>query len=236
MHKISFIHNNTLVHLRYELLRSHRQTVALHISPQLQLTIKASYLMPVTEIERIIRQKYAWIAKTIARIKKAQNSPQKPIQTDHMPYLGNQYQVVFSDQITSPVQLNEQIIVHTKYQPNPVPALRWWYKRQAYKHLAERVNHFSHEHGFAPKGLTVKDTKSRWGSCSSKGNLNFCWKLILMPLPVIDYVVVHELVHLKQMNHSREFWQGVEAIIPDWRIHRAWLKVHGQAILQVLAE
>lgn len=73
-------------------------------------------------------------------------------------------------------------------------------------------------------GIRIKEQKSRWGSCSSKGNLNFNWRLVLMPQEVLDYVVVHELCHLRHMNHSREFWAYVEEIMPDYRRWKKWLK------------
>ena len=76
--------------------------------------------------------------------------------------------------------------------------------------------------------ITIREQKTRWGSCSAKGNLNFNWKLVLMPPEVLDYVVVHELAHRIQMNHSAAFWKEVEKILPDYRNRRQWLKENGQ--------
>ena len=76
--------------------------------------------------------------------------------------------------------------------------------------------------------ITVREQKTRWGSCSAKGNLNFNWKLVLMPEEILEYVVVHELAHRLQMNHSTEFWDEVEKILPDYRKRRQWLKENGQ--------
>ena len=78
--------------------------------------------------------------------------------------------------------------------------------------------------------VRVRDMHTRWGSCSGKGNLNFHWKLILMPPEVLDYVVVHELAHLKEMNHSPRFWAVVEAVLPDYKERRQWLKENGGRI------
>lgn len=79
--------------------------------------------------------------------------------------------------------------------------------------------------------ITIRDQKTRWGSCSSKGNLNFNWRLILAPEAVQDYVVVHELAHRLQMNHSPAFWKIVEQILPDYQIQRRWLKEHGEELM-----
>lgn len=79
--------------------------------------------------------------------------------------------------------------------------------------------------------IAIKNTKTRWGSCSSLGNLNFHWKLVLMPPAILDYVVVHELAHRKEMNHSPRFWAEVEKVLPDYRERRKWLKDHGAEYL-----
>ena len=75
--------------------------------------------------------------------------------------------------------------------------------------------------------ITIRDQKTRWGSCSSGGNLNFNWRLLLMPERVMDYVIVHELAHRREMNHSAAFWQIVETYLPDYRERRQWLKENG---------
>ena len=75
--------------------------------------------------------------------------------------------------------------------------------------------------------ISVRQQKTRWGSCSVRGNLNFNWKLALMPEEILDYVVVHELAHRVEMNHSPRFWAVVETVLPDWRERRRWLKQHG---------
>ena len=75
--------------------------------------------------------------------------------------------------------------------------------------------------------ITIRDQKTRWGSCSSRGNLNFNWRLLLMPEAVMDYVIVHELAHRREMNHSAAFWQIVETYLPDYRERRQWLKENG---------
>jgi len=79
--------------------------------------------------------------------------------------------------------------------------------------------------------VTLRDTRSRWGSCSSKGDLMFSWRLIMAPPPVLDYVAAHEVAHLVEMNHSNRYWAVCERLCPDYRTHRAWLKTNGSALL-----
>jgi predicted metal-dependent hydrolase len=79
--------------------------------------------------------------------------------------------------------------------------------------------------------IEIRDQRSRWGSCSTRGTLSFNWRLVLAPFEVLDYVVVHELCHLREPNHSRRFWRLVESRRPDWRVQREWLNEHGPELL-----
>ncbi len=97
--------------------------------------------------------------------------------------------------------------------------------------LPPRVEHFAAILGVTYGGITIRNQRTRWGSCSSKGNLNFNCLLMLTPPPVRDYVVVHELCHLKHMDHSKRFWDLVASIIPDYKTHEAYLKKEGSAIM-----
>lgn len=101
-------------------------------------------------------------------------------------------------------------------------------KQKILDKFVERVRYYEKIMGLYSRRITVKNQKTRWGSCSSKKNLNFNYKLAYMPQEIMDYVVVHELAHLRHMNHSREFWELVEQYIPDYRERRKWLKQHGQ--------
>ena len=98
--------------------------------------------------------------------------------------------------------------------------------------VAERVAYFADIMGVTYHLITIRAQRSRWGSCSSKGNLNFNCLLALVPSEVLDYVVVHELCHLKEMNHSAAFWAEVEKILPDYSAQRQWLKNEGNALIR----
>ena len=98
--------------------------------------------------------------------------------------------------------------------------------QQALEYIPKRVEYFSKIIGVTYGRITIRNQKTRWGSCSSKGNLNFNCLLMLTPPEVIDYVVVHELCHRKQMNHSKKFWAEVEKILPDYKESIKWLKLH----------
>lgn len=102
---------------------------------------------------------------------------------------------------------------------------------EALKRIPERVRHFAPLVGVSYGGITIRSQHTRWGSCSSKGNLNFNCLLMLTPDHVIDYVVVHELCHRLEMNHSARFWAQVERVLPNYRESLQWLKEHGQELI-----
>jgi predicted metal-dependent hydrolase len=103
--------------------------------------------------------------------------------------------------------------------------------QQAKAHLPKRVAYFAARIGVTYGRITIRNQTSRWGSCSDQGNLNFNCLLMLAPASVQDYVVVHELCHRKEMNHSARFWAEVEKIVPDYKVQRAWLKENGGALI-----
>ena len=106
--------------------------------------------------------------------------------------------------------------------------LIFWYKNQARKIFREKLNYYAGLMGVAFRDLRVKEQKTKWGSCSSLGNINLNWKVIMAPEYVIDYLIIHELAHLKYLNHSPDFWKTVAAYMKDFRQGQKWLQDHGR--------
>ena len=113
-----------------------------------------------------------------------------------------------------------------KYTPQEIEQLR----EQARKLVTERVRYYAPIIGVTYNKIAIRTQHTRWGSCSSKGNLNFNCLLALVPPEVLDYVVVHELCHRKELNHSACFWSEVEKVLPNYNVHRKWLKEHGASL------
>ncbi|UUX52079.1 M48 family metallopeptidase [Nisaea acidiphila] len=105
-----------------------------------------------------------------------------------------------------------------------------WLKREARGEISARARHYAERLDRRPSRISIRDTRSRWGSCSSKGALSFSWRLILAPEHVLDYVCAHEAAHLIEMNHSHRFWALVEKLVEDMDMSRAWLKRHGATL------
>jgi hypothetical protein len=109
-------------------------------------------------------------------------------------------------------------------------ALERWYRRQAHAIVEERLARWNAHYGFTWTRVAIKEQKTRWGSCSRRGALNFNWRLLLAPLPALDYVVIHELCHLSEPNHAPRFWALVAQTCPDYHERRDWLRQHGHEL------
>ena len=104
------------------------------------------------------------------------------------------------------------------------------YREAAKEYIPKRAAYYREQTGGTYERISIREQKTRWGSCSSRGTLSFNWRLMLAPPRVLDYVVVHELCHLKHMNHSKAFWNAVEEVIPDYRECRKWLRENGMKL------
>lgn len=150
-------------------------------------------------------------------------------------YLGKEYPLSIGAASKSEVSLNQGYIivsvsnrVKAQNRENHIKALlQDWYKQQLTDYLAHRVEHFARQIGKSPSGVNVRAYKRRWGSCSSRGMLSFNFLLMMAPIRIIDYVIVHELCHLIHMNHSVHFWAEVRRYYPNHKVAQDWLKTEG---------
>jgi len=124
-----------------------------------------------------------------------------------------------------------QAAIVDKPEPERVPIPEYvskqWLQTEGTARFQQKIAFWAAKMNVTYGRVTIRDQKTRWGSCSSQGNLNFNWRLLLMPEDVMEYVVVHELAHRREMNHSAAFWNIVEIYLPDYRTRRQWLKENG---------
>ncbi len=184
-------------HTDYEitLIRSRRKSLAIEITPELQVVVRAPARMPVREINAFVQEKDDWIRAHLQRMAEKKRLRE---------------------------QCREQALSKEELQELAA---------QAMKLIPQKVHYYAQIIGVTYGRITIRNQRTRWGSCSGKGNLNFNCLLLLMPEEVLDYVVVHELCHRKEMNHSARFWEEVEKILPDYRQRRKWLKDNGGRIM-----
>lgn len=211
----------------YQLIRSRRRTIALEISQNGCLIVRAPLRVSQSYLDDVIKRKQTWISQHLNKtIQRQQFSPAKQfVSGEGFLYLGQSYPLRLTNYNTAEGQFTgNEFLLAESVQASARGIWRHWYKTQAQKIISQRVGDLAGQFDFKYAKVKITQAKKRWGSCSPKSNLNFSWRLIMAPLDVIDYVVVHEIAHLKIKNHQRAFWQSVEQILPDYRSRRAWLK------------
>lgn len=155
---------------------------------------------------------------------------------EHIPYLGGErlLRVVREQRKTTRCRcIMKQVVLWVPYESDyeqRKKMLEKWYRKEAEAIITEKAEKFAEQIGVTYEQLRIKDQKSRWGSCSSNGNVNFSWRIIMAPEAICDYVIIHELCHRLYMNHSHEFWGCVHKYCPDYWKHRKWLKENGQTL------
>ncbi|MCL1130670.1 M48 family metallopeptidase [Shewanella sairae] len=188
--------------------------------------------LDIERIQQLVADKYLWIIQKIALHEASKPASDREfISGEAYAYLGRNYRLKVVAGAYSPVKLIQGRLVATL--PDGVKrsnlvrdAVIRWYKLNALRKIKEKVRRYSKVMGLEPKSIGIKTFKSRWGSCSPKGELDFNWVIVMAPNRVVDYVVIHELCHLKQLDHSPKFWKEVERVMPDYAEHKEWLKVN----------
>jgi hypothetical protein len=228
--------------IRYTLKRSARaRYVRFEVRRETGLTVVVPLRYPLDKLPEMLRAKRHWILVKLAQFERAlPPRPDKFTDGSSIPYLGRSLRVTVTGDIggAGGVTLDGNGLVVTAGPGNgSVSALlEHWYRAQAARVIQARVEEISAMLGVSYSRLTIRGQRTRWGSCSRKGNLSFNWKLLMAPQPVVDYVVVHELAHLAVMDHSKRFWSLVAQHCPQWRAHRRWLKEHGAELAASLAQ
>ena len=210
-----------------KLVRSKRKTLSLIVEIDGTLTVRAPLRMKEADIRGFIEAKSGWIKRKQTKARAVALAPRQYVDGETFLYLGNEVPLrLVPDR--KPALVMDGVFKLTKSaQPRADSVFEAWYKKQARSVLTGRVEFFARKYGFDAGKIRISSARTRWGSCSAKSTLSFTWRLVMAPPQVIDYVVVHELCHLRELNHSPSFWAQVEAILPDFKSHRKWLKHNG---------
>ncbi|KKT26257.1 MAG: hypothetical protein UW11_C0018G0033 [Parcubacteria group bacterium GW2011_GWA2_43_9b] len=221
-----------------KIIRSRRKSIALVVSADAELVVRAPTRMTLDDIKDLVFRKSSWINKkrnwilkngALAKAKEFKDG-------EEFLYLGENYKlkiesrdnIKLDDFLYWPAKYLNDSRLKSDFKGSQKPdfsrgKIIAWYKQEAKGTITRRANFYSRLTGWKFKSISITSAKTRWGSCGTKGSINFAWKLIMAPLRVIDYVVVHELAHLVARNHSAKFWDEVRNILPDYKIRRTWL-------------
>jgi predicted metal-dependent hydrolase len=226
-------------HTTYEIVRCDRKTLGVVVSPDGTVVVRVPFNAASTRVTDFVDRLKPWIFKHLIRYQQA--CPDRKFVTgEGLPFLGKKYKLEVAVggaaepgvtlegsrlQVTVSRQLSEED------RRNAVKrALIGWYKQQAQQVLPQQLCVVSARIGVSPEAVKVKHQARRWGSCTAKGVISLNWQLIMAPPEVIDYVVIHELCHLKVHNHQRGFWDLVARYQPDYKKLRKWLREKGRAV------
>jgi len=214
------------------IIRTKRKSIALIVEPDGRLVVRAPMRVSDADIKHLVKQKERWIREKQKQVKdkSTQSKPKVYMDGEEFLYLGKSYQLKIVADLNPALVLSRKFYLSHRALPKAEIVFTEWYREQARAVISERVKLYAARHGFKYRKIRVTSAMTRWGSCSSLGNLNFTWRLVMAPPEVIDYVVVHELAHLRVDNHSKEFWNQVERIMPDYKQCLRWLKENGRKL------
>ncbi len=215
-----------------EIIRSRRKSLALIIRPDASLVVRAPLKASEKSIGEFIEKNRDWIRKKQAQARAfVTPTPKQYNRGEKFLYLGHQYPLEFILGHKQTLLFDGHFKLAERAQSRARLEFERWYRARAREILFERVQYFAAEYRFNFQGMKINSARTRWGSCSAKGSLNFSWRLIMAPLDSVEYVVVHELVHTLIHNHSKQFWSKVESILPDYKARRMWLQKHGPELM-----
>ena len=201
-----------------------------------KLTLVVPWLVSKRSINIFVRSNTKWIKKQLSKVEKQKElRPKFKYRTgDMFYYFGEQVELIIkpSDRKRPTIKVRDNKMLITLYRKigeldgikAVKKAIENFYRNKAEEVIHDRLQFFNEHYGFPYNRVTMRNQKSRWGSCSRLRNLNFNWRLIMAPIEVIDYVVVHELCHLKEMNHSSRYWKLVDEEMPNHKEMRKWLR------------
>ncbi len=225
----------TVDDLRFDVVLSpRRRTIELSVERDGAQVVRAPEGATLERLEAFIREKRAWVYRKVAE--KASLRPVLPakefVSGEGFPYLGRSYRLLLVNAQDVPLRLEAGRfrLLRTEAPQGRAHFVRW-YTEHGRAWLHPRVAGLARRVGVAPAGVEVRELGYRWGSCGRRGTLNFNWAAVLLPPGIVDYVIVHELVHLHERKHTSAFWARVERAMPDYVRRKAWLAERGGAVL-----
>jgi predicted metal-dependent hydrolase len=211
--------------------KSRRRSLALFITPDRTVLVKAPLLTPKFIIDQFVAKHTDWIEKRLAKLQSVPlRGTRQYTDGETLLFLGKQYRIR-TGPFTNIAFRGDALLFPKALQFRAEKELHTWYKKMAENFITQQVEKFAREMEAEYKEITFSDTKSRWGSCSHDNRLQFNWRLVMAPVLVVNYVIVHELAHTSEKNHSRDFWRRVEKYNPSYRQSRKWLSESGHTLV-----
>jgi hypothetical protein len=213
-----------------KIIKSNRRTLAIQITPHGKVIVRAPKAVSSKVIDDFISRHADWITKKLDKVRLSlkANPPRTFADGEAFYYLGEIYKLTIVDRTDPSISFDNGFYLAKTSTEHARELFINWYARQAVKIIGDKARYYESITGLKFNRLSITGARSRWGSCGANNNIRFSWRLVMAPPDVIDYVVVHELVHIQIKNHSLEFWDKVAAIFPAYQRCRQWLKENGR--------
>ena len=209
------------------IIRSRRRTLAVQVAPDGSVTVRAPVRASDKAIRSFVEGHAEWIARKQQRAREKMEAwpPRRFAEGEVFLYLGSPYPLHIDGAAGTPLAFdNQRFVLAASHAGNGRETFERWYRDQAAGIIGEAAEHYAKRSGIEYDRVRITGALRRWGSCSAAGSLCFTWRLAMAPLEAVDYVVAHELAHIRHRNHSRAFWAEVERMLPDYRVRRRWLR------------
>ncbi|MGD9900933.1 MAG: M48 family metallopeptidase [Spirochaetales bacterium] len=214
-----------MLDLNYEIIRTNRRTLSLSIDKNAKLIVRAPLRMKAETILKFVKEKEGWIAKKQEQVKNSILATKEYSEYSKFMFLGQSYSVVRSDKVGN-IELKDALYVPITTK-NLQKALKDWLFSLSNAVLEGKINYFSQLLGVRVNSVKFVNSRAKWGSCDAKQNITLNIKMLMLPQNLIDYIIVHELSHIKQLNHSQNFWFEVKKYVPNYLTLRKTLKQNG---------
>ena len=220
--------------LKYQIVRSaKRKKLTITVERDRSVVVHAPVEAAEEAMRGLVETKRQWLFNKLNHTQKYQPShaPGKEVVNgESAAYLGREYRIEIAETASGDIEFSRRFFIPPTHQTNRKKVLKDWYVTRAKDTILKRVEIQAHDMGVMIKGTKIVDNRYRWGSCTVRDRVNFNWRLIKAPMYVIDYVIVHELAHLLEANHTPRFWNIVRAKVPNAEKAKTWLKEHGQIL------
>ena len=218
--------------ITYSIVYSKRKTISIIIERDRSVIVRAPFDTSKTIIEREINKRKRIIQKKIDHNQKypIDKHPKEFISGESLLYLGRNYKLFVVDEPIEGVVFDNKFFIGKANQKKANKLFKEWYFKSANELLVSKAKAIAKQIGVKYNSLNILDLKYRWGSCTPKDNIHFNWRLIKAPMTVIEYIIVHELTHLLEANHTLEFWNRVAAQLPNYSKAKDWLKEYGHEL------
>jgi len=213
----------------YILERKNVKHARIRVSENLSVRVLVPETFDSTDIEKLLKKKQNWIDKNLNKFKG--KTEKIKLHDNQILLFGNKYNYFYRAEFHNKVVVNqEHKTIQSKTNLLDKDELLKWYKRFAKRHITKRLTEIAKEHKFKYNKVFIRDQRTKWGNCSADKNLSFNWRLIKTPHFVIDYLIFHELVHTRTMNHTNKFWTELRSLYPEYQQAVKWLDKYGNSL------